>query len=57
MSVKAVERAVIEAARTGSRGAALRAMAGHPLVDSVAVAKRLLDNYQAQLPELGYLRA
>ena len=56
-AVKAVERAVIEAARTGSRGAALRAMAGHPLVDSVAVAKRLLDNYQAQLPELGYLRA
>ncbi|WP_030440479.1 6-phospho-beta-glucosidase [Actinoplanes subtropicus] len=55
-SVKAVERAVIEAARTGSRGAALRAMAGHPLVDSVAVARRLLDNYQAQLPELGYLR-
>jgi 6-phospho-beta-glucosidase len=54
-SVKAVERAVIEAARTGSRRAALRAMAGHPLVDSVAV--RLLDKYQAQLPELGYLRA
>ena len=56
-SVKAVERAVIEAARTGSRAAALRAMAGHPLVDSVAVARRLLDKYQAQLPELGYLRA
>jgi 6-phospho-beta-glucosidase len=56
-SVKAVERAVIEAARTGSREAALRAMAGHPLVDSVAVARRLLDAYQAQLPELGYLRA
>jgi 6-phospho-beta-glucosidase len=55
-SVKAVERAVIEAARTGSRVAALRAMAGHPLVDSVAVARRLLDKYQAQLPELGYLR-
>ena len=56
-SVKAVERAVIEASRTGSRQAALRAMAGHPLVDSVAVARRLLDKYQAQLPELGYLRA
>ena len=55
-SVKAVERAVIEAARTGSRAAALRAMAGHPLVDSVAVARRLLDKYQAQLPELSYLR-
>ncbi|HEV7961846.1 MAG TPA: 6-phospho-beta-glucosidase [Actinoplanes sp.] len=56
-AVKAVERAVIEAARTGSRSAALRAMAIHPLVDSVAVARRLLDRYQAQLSELAYLRA
>jgi 6-phospho-beta-glucosidase len=56
-SVKAVERAVIEAATTGSRAAALRAMATHPLVDSVAVARRLLDGYQRQLPELAYLRA
>jgi 6-phospho-beta-glucosidase len=56
-SVKAVERAVIEAAATGSRAAALRAMAIHPLVDSVAVARRLLDGYQRQLPELAYLRA
>jgi 6-phospho-beta-glucosidase len=56
-SVKAVERAVIDAATTGSRTAALRAMAIHPLVDSVAVARRLLDRYQAQLPELAYLRA
>jgi len=56
-AVKAVERAVIEAAATGSRTAALRAMAIHPLVDSVTVARRLLDRYQAQLPELAYLRA
>jgi len=56
-AVKAVERAVIEAAGTGSRTAALRAMAIHPLIDSVAVAGRLLDRYQAQLPELAYLRA
>lgn len=55
-SVKAVERAVIEAANTGSRQAALRAFAVHPLVDSVAVARRLLDEYQNQLPQLGYLR-
>jgi len=55
-AVKAVERAVIDAATTGSRAAALRAMALHPLVDSVAVASRLLDCYQAQLPELAYLR-
>jgi 6-phospho-beta-glucosidase len=56
-AVKAVERAVIDAAATGSRSAALRAMATHPLVDSVAVARRLLDGYQRQLPELAYLRA
>jgi 6-phospho-beta-glucosidase len=55
-AVKAVERAVIHAATTGSRAAALRAMAIHPLVDSVAVARRLLDGYQRRLPELAYLR-
>ncbi|HKT05012.1 MAG TPA: 6-phospho-beta-glucosidase [Rugosimonospora sp.] len=55
-SVKAVERAVIEAATTGSRAAALRALAIHPLVDSVAVARRLLDGYQREIPELAYLR-
>ena len=43
--VKAVEREAIEAARTGSRAAALRAFAMHPLVDSVAVARRILDGY------------
>jgi 6-phospho-beta-glucosidase len=56
-AVKAAERAVIDAATTGSRTAALRALAIHPLIDSVAVARRLLDRYQAQLPELAYLRA
>jgi len=55
-SVKAVERAVVEAATTGSRASALRALAIHPLVDSVAVARRLLDGYQRHLPELSYLR-
>jgi 6-phospho-beta-glucosidase len=54
--VKAVERNVIAAATTGSRAAALRAMAIHPLVDSVAVADRLLQAYQRQLPALAYLR-
>lgn len=43
LAVKAVERAAIEAAATGSRVAALRALAGHPLVDSAAAASRLLD--------------
>jgi 6-phospho-beta-glucosidase len=55
-SVKAVEQAVIEAAETGSRAAALRAFATHPLVDSVGVARRLLERYERELPQLGYLR-
>jgi len=55
-AVKAVEREVIEAATTGSRAAALRALAIHPLVDSVAVAGRLLETYQSHFPELDYLR-
>jgi 6-phospho-beta-glucosidase len=56
ISVKAVERAVIHAATTGERAAALRAFALHPLVDSVAVAQRLLDGYQKHVPDLAYLR-
>jgi 6-phospho-beta-glucosidase len=55
-AVKAVERSVIEAARTGSRTAAVRAFAEHPLVDSVSVARQLVAAYQRRLPELGYLR-
>jgi len=55
-SVKAAERATIEAALTGSRLAALRAFAVHPLVDSVAVARRLLDAYADRLP-FAHLRA
>jgi 6-phospho-beta-glucosidase len=42
LALKSVERAAIEAAETGSRDAALRALALHPLVDSVAVADRIL---------------
>jgi 6-phospho-beta-glucosidase len=55
--IKAVERAVLEAATTGARSAALRALAIHPLVDSVAVASRLLDGYQRAIPELAYLKS
>ncbi|UQX88490.1 hypothetical protein M6D93_00450 [Jatrophihabitans telluris] len=55
-TVKAVERAVVEAATTGSSAAALRAFALHPLVDSVTVARALLADYRTALPELGYLR-
>lgn len=43
LQVKAVERATIEAARTGSRTAALRALALHPLVDSARAAERILE--------------
>jgi 6-phospho-beta-glucosidase len=54
--VKATERGVLEAAATGSRAIAVRAMAGHPLVDSLPIARRLIAAYQDRLPELGYLR-
>ncbi|QPP09643.1 6-phospho-beta-glucosidase [Streptomyces bathyalis] len=43
LQLKAVERSAIEAAESGSRAAALRAVALHPLVDSVRVAERILD--------------
>jgi 6-phospho-beta-glucosidase len=56
-TIKAVERATIHAAMTGDRASALRAFALHPLVDSVAVARRLLEGYQKHVPDLAYLRA
>jgi 6-phospho-beta-glucosidase len=55
-AVKAVERATIEAARSGSRDAAVRAFAWHPLVDSVTAARQLLDTYAAHLPQLAAFR-
>jgi 6-phospho-beta-glucosidase len=54
-AVKAVERDVIEAAASGSRALAVRALATHPLVDSVTVACRLIDVYQQRIPDLAYL--
>jgi 6-phospho-beta-glucosidase len=51
-AVKACEAETITAARTGSRRAALRAFAGHPLIDSVTVARRLLDAYLESVPGL-----
>ncbi|GAB2668859.1 6-phospho-beta-glucosidase [Kribbella swartbergensis] len=56
-AVKAVERSAIEAAASGSRDAALRAFAWHPLVDSVTAARKLLDAYAEQLPELAPFRS
>ncbi|WP_328301733.1 6-phospho-beta-glucosidase [Streptomyces sp. NBC_00435] len=55
-SVKAAEREVLAAAASGSRADAVKAFALHPLVDSVGVARRLLDGYAAEHPGLGYLR-
>lgn len=43
LQLKAVERATVEAATFKDRGAALRALALHPLVDSPAVAARILE--------------
>jgi 6-phospho-beta-glucosidase len=54
--VKATERAVLEAAGSGSRAVAVRAMASHPLIDSVPLARRLIDGYRERFPELSYLR-
>ncbi|MFB7212569.1 6-phospho-beta-glucosidase [Streptomyces sp. NPDC056255] len=54
-AVKAVERAVLDAAASGSRSAAVKAFALHPLVDSVTVAGRLVDGYLKIHPQLAYL--
>lgn len=54
-SVKAVEREVLAAAESGSRTTAVKAFALHPLVDSVNVARRLVDGYTAVHPGLAYL--
>ncbi|MGN6612381.1 MAG: 6-phospho-beta-glucosidase [Angustibacter sp.] len=54
-SLRAVEDAVVEAATTGSRAAALRALTVHPLVDSATVARRLLEGYEAAHPQLAAL--
>jgi 6-phospho-beta-glucosidase len=55
-SVKAVEREVLAAAESGARATAVKAFALHPLVDSVNVARRLVEGYTAVHPGLGYLK-
>jgi 6-phospho-beta-glucosidase len=50
--VKEVERHAITAALTGSKTEALQALALHPLVDSVSVAKKLLAGYIDRIPEV-----
>ncbi|MGW1916035.1 6-phospho-beta-glucosidase [Streptomyces sp. NPDC002076] len=54
-SVKAVEREVLAAAESGSRQTAVKAFALHPLVDSVNVARRLVEGYTEVHPGLAYL--
>jgi 6-phospho-beta-glucosidase len=51
-AIKDVERTTIEAALTGSADLAVRALALHPLVPGVAVARQIFDGYRARLPEL-----
>ncbi|MGW7255543.1 6-phospho-beta-glucosidase [Streptomyces sp. NPDC054834] len=55
-AVKAVEREVLAAAESGSRTTAVKAFALHPLVDSVNVARRLVEGYTEVHPGLGYLK-
>ncbi|MFF2124559.1 6-phospho-beta-glucosidase [Streptomyces olivochromogenes] len=54
-AVKAVEREVLSAAESGSRATAVKAFALHPLVDSVNVARRLVEGYTSVHPGLAYL--
>ena len=51
-AVKDVERTAIEATMTGSRALAVRALALHPLVDSVSTARRILDRQLHDVPDL-----
>lgn len=50
--VKEVERTTIAAALTGSRELAVKAFALHPLVDSVTIARGLVDGYCQAIPEV-----
>jgi 6-phospho-beta-glucosidase len=51
-TMKDIERTTIEAAVTGSRDLAIKALALHPLVPSVTTAREIFDGYRARLPEL-----
>jgi 6-phospho-beta-glucosidase len=50
--IKEVERTTIDAALSGSRALALRALALHPLVPSVETARRILGGYLERHPGL-----
>lgn len=52
LQVKAVEELTIRAALAGDPRLAVEALALHPLVDSVTVARQLLAGYRAAIPSL-----
>ncbi|MFT0846687.1 6-phospho-beta-glucosidase [Actinomycetaceae bacterium L2_0104] len=52
MQVKACENYVIDAVRSKDPGKGWRALASHPLVDSIDVAKAIFDEYCAAIPEV-----
>jgi 6-phospho-beta-glucosidase len=47
--IKDVERTTIDAALTGSRALAIKALALHPLVPSVSIAREIFDRYSAEV--------
>lgn len=51
-AVRAAERAAIEAALSGSRQLAIRALAMHPLVQSAEIAERILNRHMIGQPQL-----
>ncbi len=51
-TMKAVERTTIEAALSGSYATATKALALHPLIGSVTIARGILDTQLAALPDL-----
>ena len=51
-AMKDIERITIDAALTGSRKLAIKALALHPLVPSVSVARDIFEGYRARLPML-----
>ena len=50
--MKDVERTTIDAALTGSRELAVKALALHPLVPSVSTARAIFDGYRERLPAI-----
>jgi 6-phospho-beta-glucosidase len=54
-ALRSSERAILEAARTGSREAAWRGFSTHPLVSSPELGRALLEGYEAGHPQIAEL--